>query len=79
MAAGLALADVKVLDFTWVMAGPATTRILADYGATIVRIESPSRIDTARTLQPFLNDTPDRTLRGSMGTATPENSASRST
>jgi crotonobetainyl-CoA:carnitine CoA-transferase CaiB-like acyl-CoA transferase len=56
MGSGLPLADVKVLDFTWVMAGPATTRMLADYGATIVRIESPSRIDTARTLQPFLND-----------------------
>jgi benzylsuccinate CoA-transferase BbsF subunit len=47
------LSDVKILDFMWVMAGPASTRILADYGATIVRIESPTRIDTARTLQPF--------------------------
>jgi crotonobetainyl-CoA:carnitine CoA-transferase CaiB-like acyl-CoA transferase len=47
------LSDVKILDFMWVMAGPASTRILADYGATVVRIESPTRIDTARTLQPF--------------------------
>ena len=48
-----ALADVKILDFMWVMAGPAATRILADYGATVVRIESTRRIDTARTLAPY--------------------------
>src|SRR5271154_422410 len=67
MAPGLPLADVKILDFTWVMAGPATTRMLADYGATIVRIESPSRIDTARTLQPFLKDTPGPDTSGLYG------------
>ncbi len=50
------LADVKILDFMWVMAGPAGTRMLADYGAQIVRVESPSRIDTARTLQPYQKD-----------------------
>ncbi len=48
-----ALADVKVLDFMWVMAGPAATRVLADYGATVVRVESTRRIDTARTLAPY--------------------------
>jgi len=50
------LADVKILDFMWVMAGPAGTRMLADYGAQVVRVESPSRIDTARTLQPHQDD-----------------------
>ncbi|MCH8815599.1 MAG: CoA transferase [Chloroflexi bacterium] len=50
-----ALEDVKVLDFMWVMAGPAATRVLADYGATIVRVESTSSIDTARGLAPFQN------------------------
>ena len=53
--ARLPLEDVKILDFMWVMAGPAGTRMLADYGATIVRIESPTRIDTARTLSPYQN------------------------
>jgi crotonobetainyl-CoA:carnitine CoA-transferase CaiB-like acyl-CoA transferase len=48
----LPLKDVKICDFMWVMAGPASTRILADYGATVVRIESPTRVDTARTLAP---------------------------
>ena len=58
MAPDLPLADVKILDLMWVMAGPAATRVLADYGATIVRVETTRRIDTARTLQPFHNRTP---------------------
>lgn len=52
-----ALDDVKILDCMWVMAGPTSTRILADYGATVVRIESTTRIDTARTLAPFYDGT----------------------
>jgi crotonobetainyl-CoA:carnitine CoA-transferase CaiB-like acyl-CoA transferase len=63
----LPLADVKILDFMWVMAGPAATRILADYGATIVRIESPTRVDTARTLQPFHANTPGPDTSGLFG------------
>ena len=51
--ARLPLEDVKILDFMWVMAGPAGSRMLADYGAVIVRVESPTRVDTARTLQPY--------------------------
>jgi crotonobetainyl-CoA:carnitine CoA-transferase CaiB-like acyl-CoA transferase len=53
-----ALADVRILDFMWVMAGPAATRMLADYGAEIVRVESTRHIDTARTLAPFWQGVP---------------------
>ncbi len=49
----LPLDGVKVLDLMWVMAGPATTRVMADYGATIVRVESSKHIEVARTIQPF--------------------------
>ncbi len=53
MAATLPLADVKVLDFMWVLAGPGITRGLADYGATVVRVEALSRTDPVRTVGPF--------------------------
>jgi benzylsuccinate CoA-transferase BbsF subunit len=53
MTSNLPLEGVKILDLMWVMAGPAGTRVLADYGATIVRVESAQKIDTARMLQPF--------------------------
>ncbi len=52
----LPLRGLKVLDLMWVMAGPAASRVLADHGATVVRVESANRTDTARTLQPFRND-----------------------
>src|SRR5262249_21176085 len=53
-----ALDDVKILDFMWVLAGPSATRVLADYGATVVRVESTRRMDTARTLAPFHDGRP---------------------
>lgn len=57
---GSALADVKILDFSWVMAGPAATRVLADYGARIVRVESANRLDAGRTIHPFVGGRPHR-------------------
>ncbi len=58
MAEDLPLADVKVLDFAWVMAGPSATRALADYGAVVVRVESTRHVDTARTMAPFFGGKP---------------------
>ena len=54
----LPLAGVKVLDLMWVIAGPWSTRYLADYGATVVKVESPSRVDTLRTIGPFKDHVP---------------------
>jgi crotonobetainyl-CoA:carnitine CoA-transferase CaiB-like acyl-CoA transferase len=53
MSDGLPLDDVKVLDFCWVVAAPAASRVMADYGATVIRVETTNRVDTARTFGPF--------------------------
>lgn len=53
------LAGVKVLDLMWAVAGPAATRMLADFGATVVRVESPTHVDVCRTMPPFLTLPPD--------------------
>jgi crotonobetainyl-CoA:carnitine CoA-transferase CaiB-like acyl-CoA transferase len=45
---GLPLAGVNIIDLSWVYAGPLMTRVLADFGATIVKVEGPLRPDAAR-------------------------------
>jgi benzylsuccinate CoA-transferase BbsF subunit len=50
---------VKIADFSWVGVGPITTRYLADHGATVVKVESETRVDIVRAvLGPFKDNTP---------------------
>ncbi len=58
MATEQPLTGVKVLDFMWAIAGPGSTRMLADYGATVVRVETSHRFDACRTVGPFQNGRP---------------------
>lgn len=55
------LAGVVVLDITRVVAGPYCSMILADLGATVIKIERPTDPDYARNFPPFLeSDAGDR-------------------
>lgn len=45
---GAALDGVRVLDLTWVLAGPYATKVLAEQGADIVKVESMHRQDPTR-------------------------------
>ncbi|MEO8538173.1 MAG: CoA transferase [bacterium] len=47
------LEGLKVCDFSWVYAGPAATRMLSDWGATVVKVESTKFLDALRTGQPY--------------------------
>ena len=64
----LPLAGVKILDFMWVVAGPWGIRYLADYGATVVRVESSARVDTIRTIGPFKDGLPGPERSGAHAT-----------
>jgi crotonobetainyl-CoA:carnitine CoA-transferase CaiB-like acyl-CoA transferase len=48
LAGPLPLAGIRVLDFSWVIAGPTTTRTLAAMGAEIIKVEAPGRGDPGR-------------------------------
>ncbi|WP_419930355.1 CaiB/BaiF CoA transferase family protein [Candidatus Poriferisocius sp.] len=53
------LDGLKVLDFTWLAAGPLSTRVLADFGATVVKVENNRRLDAMRILPPNIHGRTD--------------------
>jgi len=57
--AGKALEGIKVLEYCSMISGPYCTKIMADMGAEVIKIEAPRKGDEARTKPPFPQDTPD--------------------
>jgi len=53
-----ALAGLKVLEYAQFVSGPYCTKLLADLGAEVIKIEPPGRGDEARRREPFLKDMP---------------------
>ena len=48
-----AFEGLKVADFSWYALGPLNAKFLGDHGATVIRIESSTRLDNLRIVGPF--------------------------
>lgn len=58
-----ALSDLRIIDLTQMLAGPYGTMMLADHGATVIKVESPEG-DMTRAGGPFRPDDTERLLGG---------------
>ena len=50
---------IKVVEFSWAGVGPLTSTYLAEHGATVVKVETHSRLDPLRGSSPFATKTPN--------------------
>jgi CoA:oxalate CoA-transferase len=59
-----ALEDVRVLDFTAMLAGPFASMMFADYGAEVIKIEPVGKGDYTRNIGPFANQDSEKKAGG---------------
>ena len=53
-----ALEGLRVIDLTHYITGPFCTKLMADYGADVIKVERPDGGDPARRIGPFQGDDP---------------------
>jgi len=58
-----ALSDIRIIDLTQMLAGPYGTMMLADHGATVIKVEPPEG-DMTRAAGPFRESDKERVLGG---------------
>ena len=61
---GAPFQDLRVVDFSWNIVAPRTTKILADFGAEVIRIEHSDRLDPTREGGPFRDAEPGQNRSG---------------
>lgn len=54
----LPLSGLRILDFTRLLPGPYATRLLAELGADVIKVEDPNGGDPARWMPPLTGDPP---------------------
>ena len=54
----LPLEGIRVCDLTWIIAGPTCTRVLADFGAEVIRVEHQQAADAIRFGRPLMGGAP---------------------
>jgi benzylsuccinate CoA-transferase BbsF subunit len=55
---------IKIVGYSWAMVGVLTMKYFADYGATVIRIETSTRPDVSRTSPPFKDGKPGMNRAG---------------
>jgi benzylsuccinate CoA-transferase BbsF subunit len=52
------LEGIRVVDLSWVFTGPLITKFMGDYGAEVIKIESPNRPDDVRSIGAYRDNKP---------------------